>query len=95
MVLNDGMWEGKRILPEGFVDLIRTPSPCLARYGMLWWLNTDRTQYPSAPESSYFAMGAGTHLIWLDPDLDLVAVMRWVDNKRADALIGLIMQAVV
>ncbi|MEM7403772.1 MAG: serine hydrolase [Pseudomonadota bacterium] len=94
LVLNDGVWDGRRLLPEGFVEALRTPSPCFDAYGFLWWLNTARQQYPSAPESSFFAMGAGTHLIWVDPTLDLVAVFRWIDRSRADDVIAAVMRAI-
>jgi CubicO group peptidase (beta-lactamase class C family) len=42
LYLNDGVWEGKRILPEGWVDYTRTPTrqPPDAEegYGAQWWL---------------------------------------------------------
>ena len=82
MVLNDGCWNGRRILPEGYAQELRTPSPAFANYGLLWWLNTDRKQYADAPETSYFAMGAGSSLIWLDPVLDLVCVVRWINPAQ-------------
>ena len=93
LVLQDGVWDGRRILPEGFVDALRTPSPVFPGYGFLWWLNTGRRQYPSAPETSFFALGAGYNLIWLDPDLDLVAVVRWIDQARIDEWIARVMKA--
>ena len=51
LFLNDGMWEGKRILPEGWVRYSTTLAPAYlktkldaedrkdANYGALWWLN--------------------------------------------------------
>ncbi len=41
LYLNDGVWEGKRILPEGWVAYTRTPAPAdpLKHYGALFWLN--------------------------------------------------------
>ena len=67
--------------------------PCALNpvYGFLWWLNTGRQMFPSAPESSMFAIGMGTNLIWLDPDHDLVVVARWIAKDRVDALIGRVM----
>jgi CubicO group peptidase (beta-lactamase class C family) len=93
MVLDDGCWGGRRILPEGFVDALRTPSPTFANYGFLWWLNTGRRHYANAPESSFFALGAGYNVIWLDPGLDLVAVTRWIDQPRIDEWVGKVMAA--
>jgi len=93
MVLRDGTWDGRRILPEAFVTELRTPSPVFPNYGFLWWLNTARRQFPSAPQSSFFALGAGYNVIWLDPELDLVAVTRWIDQPRIDEWIGKVMAA--
>jgi hypothetical protein len=57
-------------------------------YGLMWWLNTGRRQYPAAPESSVFAMGWGSHIVWIDPDHDLVTVLRWIDRAHVDGVIA-------
>ena len=93
MVLNDGCWGERRILPDGYVKALHTPSPVFANYGFLWWLNTDGKQYANAPHGSYFALGAGYSVIWLDPELDLVAVTRWIDQPRINDWIGKVMAA--
>ena len=37
--LRDGVWEGERVLPEGWVDYARTPTPgSSGEYGAHWWL---------------------------------------------------------
>ena len=46
-----------------------------------------------APESSYAAVGAGTSIIWIDPDHDLVLVARWIDQGEVASLIGRIVGA--
>ena len=56
-------------------------------YGALWWLNTACALYPSAPPTSLFAVGGGTHLIWIDAEHDLVMVARWMVRDRCDELI--------
>jgi CubicO group peptidase (beta-lactamase class C family) len=38
LFLNDGVWDGRRILPEGWVDYSSTPSPTNAQYGAQWWM---------------------------------------------------------
>jgi CubicO group peptidase (beta-lactamase class C family) len=93
LIANDGVWDGQRLLPEGYVAALKTPSPCFDRYGFLWWLNTNREMYPSLPATSFFAMGAGSHLIWVDQALDLVGVFRWINNKQADAVMGKVFTA--
>ena len=34
-------------------------------------------------ERSHFALGWGSHIVWIDPDNDLVTVLRWIDRKQA------------
>jgi CubicO group peptidase (beta-lactamase class C family) len=83
LVASDGIHDGRRLLPEGWCAEIRRPCAVAPFYGLMWWLNTGRKQYPSAPESSFFAMGWGSHIIWIDPDHDIVAVVRWIDRMHA------------
>ncbi|MCB1743083.1 MAG: serine hydrolase [Gammaproteobacteria bacterium] len=93
LVANDGVWAGRRLLPEGWVEQMWTPCALKPDYGFLWWLNTNRHHYASAPESSRFMMGAGQHLVWVDPALDLVVVMRWVHAARSDEIMAAILAA--
>jgi hypothetical protein len=62
-------------------------------YGLLWWLKTGGGRYPSAPEGSFFASGAGGNLTWIAPRQEIVAVLRWTDRTAMDTFIRLIMQA--
>jgi len=87
LVAGDGVWEGRRLLPEGWCAELRRPCAIAPYYGLLWWLNTGRKLYPSAPDTSLFALGWGSHIIWIDPDHDLVAVVRWIDRAHADGFI--------
>lgn len=38
LVMNDGVWEGKRLLPDGYVDQMRTGTSQNPYYGMGLWL---------------------------------------------------------
>ncbi|MBV9153387.1 MAG: serine hydrolase, partial [Alphaproteobacteria bacterium] len=70
------------------------PCPLNPQYGYLWWLNTGRSWLPSAPGSSYFASGAGGNLTWIDPDHDIVAVLRWIDPAARDDFVRLVGNAI-
>lgn len=48
-------------------------------YGYLLWLNTNRTLWPSTPESAYAFLGHGQNVVWIDSEHDLVVVLRWLD----------------
>jgi len=92
--LRRGRWRDRQLVSERWPDLATTPCAIKPDYGLLWWLNTERSHYPSAPPSSYFAIGAGTNIIWIDPDHDLVAVVRWLDSTAVDGFIGQVVAAV-
>jgi CubicO group peptidase (beta-lactamase class C family) len=94
LMLRRGEWNGTRVLPESWIEESLRPCPLNPNYGLLWWLNTNRGRYKSAPEGSFFACGAGGNITWIDPDRDLVAVMRWLDPSAVDTFIRLIMQAI-
>jgi CubicO group peptidase (beta-lactamase class C family) len=93
LLLRRGLWDGRRILSEAWIDRMIDPCPLYPQYGYLWWLNSDRGLYPSASERSFFARGAGGNLTWIDPDNDLVAVLRWTDPAAMDGFVKLAMAA--
>ncbi len=93
LMLNGGMWGGARILPEGWVAESVRPLAIKGDYGLLWWLNPGGVYKPSAGGDSYFAIGAGGNVTWVDPANDIVAVLRWVDMAKLDAFIGMVMAA--
>ena len=86
LVAQGGAWNGKQILPKGWTDELVKPCPVAPFYGLMWWLNTDKRQFAAASERSYFALGWGSHIVWIDPDNDLVTVLRWIDRKQAPAV---------
>ena len=94
MLLRGGVWGGRRILSAEWIERMRQPCPIYPQYGYLWWLNTGRQMYPSASEASYCASGAGGNLTWIDPDNDIVAVLRWIDPAARDGFMRLVMAAI-
>lgn len=79
VMLQRGVWEGRRLLPESWIAESLTPCALNPTYGLLWWLNTGRARVPGASARSFFASGAGGNQIWVDPEIDVVAVVRWMD----------------
>jgi len=70
LYLRDGVWNGQRILPEGWVDYTRTGS----EYGAMWWLNADGRRFPGVPRDCYSCEGYEGQYIWVIPSRDLVVV---------------------
>lgn len=71
LYLRDGVWDGRRILPEGWVDYARTPTPQspggVAPYGAQWWLDF-------GGPGSFSANGFEGQFTLVVPDLDMVIV---------------------
>jgi CubicO group peptidase (beta-lactamase class C family) len=64
----DGVWEGERVLPVGWVDRARTPTPASdGEYGAHWWLALDGS-------GIFNASGYRGQYIVVDPRRDLVLV---------------------
>ena len=98
--LQDGVWQGQRILPEGWAAFVSTPAPAWKRpeYGAFFWLNQVGTW--NLPPDAYFAAGAGGQNTWIVPSRDLVVVrmghMRGQRPARSatNRALALVMQAV-
>ncbi|MEQ9519506.1 MAG: serine hydrolase [Parvibaculum sp.] len=74
LYLRDGVWDGRRILPEGWVDYARTPTKQTPQmlvddgpYGAHWWLER-------GGPGSFSANGFEGQYTIVVPDLDLVMV---------------------
>ncbi len=78
----DGVWNGKRVLPEGWVRYVTAPTPAApqGRYGAHWWLNSgdpaDPAQrpWPMLPRDAYSARGHSGQYVLVIPSEKLVVV---------------------
>jgi CubicO group peptidase (beta-lactamase class C family) len=94
LVLNKGRWENRQLVSsQWFTDAVK-PSDSGRDYGYLWWLNTQKKQWPSAPASSFAAIGNGSNTIWIDPEHDIVFVWHWHRGNAMDGMIQRLMEAV-
>jgi CubicO group peptidase (beta-lactamase class C family) len=95
LYLNDGVWEGERILPEGWVQESTAPSvnpsgeESGSRYGYQWWL----TPYEGSARSyAPTCRGYGGQYLFVVPEYDVVAVFTgWniYDEPPLDAQMAL------
>lgn len=95
LTLRNGRWNNKQILSPEFVKQAKTPTRPQQTYGFMnWFLNTERKLYPSAPAAAFAHIGNGTNIIYVDPEADIVAVIRWIENNKVDEFLGLLTAAV-
>jgi hypothetical protein len=72
-----------------------TPTPVQPTYGFMnWYLNTGRKLWPSAPPSSFAHIGNGQNIVYVDPQNDLVIVLRWIDGGSTDEFLKRILAAI-
>lgn len=75
LYLHDGLWQGQRILPEGWVDYSKTVvDGSKGKYGAQFWLNQNGVQYPDAPHDMIIADGFLGQYVFVIPSYDVVIV---------------------
>jgi CubicO group peptidase (beta-lactamase class C family) len=78
LYLQDGVWNGERILPEGYVSYVRTVAPAWAADGNpvygggFFWVNGDGG-WP-LPKDAFAMLGAGGQSVRIIPSHGLVVV---------------------
>jgi CubicO group peptidase (beta-lactamase class C family) len=97
LMAHHGLWEGKQIVPDWWIELATRSSQQLNRsYGYTFWVNTDRTQWPTAPKDAFAFMGYGSNRCYIVPSLDLVVVRlgygppNWPEDALLPAIVGAI-----
>ena len=94
LFLNEGVWNGNRILSEAWIAEATTPSKPNPNYGHMWWLNKpgDR-HWEGVPESVYYAAGFGGNFIVVAPQQDVVMVLRWLEPSEIGEFVRKVMAA--
>lgn len=78
LYLQDGVWAGERLLPEGYVDHVRTLAPAWVADGRpqygggFFWVNGDSAR--PLPRDAFSMQGAGGQSAWIVPSHGLVVV---------------------
>jgi CubicO group peptidase (beta-lactamase class C family) len=91
LYLNDGVWNGERILPEGWVRYTSTPSSAATRgeYGAQWHLNAGASgnvsirKYPNLPADAFWADGFEEQWVMVIPSKKLVVVRLGISHHGA------------
>jgi CubicO group peptidase (beta-lactamase class C family) len=76
MVLRDGTWNGKKIIPDKeYLKKAFSPSQEINQnYGFLFWLNTNKEFIKTAPVDMIIMFGSLNKYVYICPSLDLVVV---------------------
>jgi CubicO group peptidase (beta-lactamase class C family) len=94
LTLRHGKWKDRQLISNQWVDWALTPTPVEPTYGFMnWFLNTGRALLPSAPVTAFAHIGTGNNIIYVDPEHDVVAVMRWIEGGAADGFVKRLLAA--
>ena len=81
LALRDGTWNGRRILPAGWMRFMTTPAPAApeGEYAAHWWLKLRSNRgagarAPRLPPDAYHAAGHGGQYVTVVPSRDVVIV---------------------
>ncbi|MCA1757432.1 MAG: beta-lactamase family protein [Bacteroidales bacterium] len=75
LYLQDGLFAGERVLPEGWVEYsVSATQASAGEYGSLFWLNRG-DKVPSAPADMFMCIGHDGQRIFMIPSLDLAVVI--------------------
>ena len=84
LYLQNGVWNGKRLLSEDWIDFVRTPAPATHNrgnfYGGQFWLVPD--ERTDVPRDAYSTAGNRGQFVVIVPSHDLVIVRRGLDHGR-------------
>lgn len=85
LYLYDGIWQGKRLLPEGWVAFSKeSATGSNGIYGAQFWLNQNGVQYPDAPHDMLIADGYQGQFVFIIPSYDVVIVRMGTGGKEFD-----------
>jgi len=84
LYLQNGIWNGERLISQDWIDFVRTPAPATVgrggQYGGQWWLvPEDRSD---VPKDAYSTSGNRGQFTVVVPTHDLVIVRRGLDWGR-------------
>lgn len=94
LLLNNGIWDGKRILPELFFRQLWQKNKINQNYRNGFWMNTKERQIPSVPEDAYFMKGYRSNRCYIIPSLNLVVVRcgtgpaQWDEGKMLGDIVS-------
>lgn len=103
LTLQDGVWNGQRLLPEGWVEYSHTPTSAAPNreYGAHFWLNAEpqndrwNPPWPDAPFDAYFMSGYQGQFVIIIPSKELVVVRLGYSHPGTDEGINELLAGII
>ena len=99
LFLNNGIWDGKRVISENWIKKSITPSKTNPEYGYMWWINSElgedykTTDWKYLPTNIYYGSGFGGNKVIIIPDENMVIVGRWFGSQTESTFIKMILES--
>ena len=99
LFLNKGMWNGKRIISEDWIEKSISPSETNPEYGYMWWINSklgedyQTTDWKNVPTNIFYGSGFGGNKVIIIPDENMVIVGRWFGSQTESTFIKMILDS--
>jgi CubicO group peptidase (beta-lactamase class C family) len=95
LFMNEGNWNGQQLISKEWIKNATHPSTPNDSYGYMWWLNQSgqENRMSNLSKDGYYAAGFGGNYIIIEPEEDLVIVLRWCEPSQANRMLGMIKEA--
>jgi CubicO group peptidase (beta-lactamase class C family) len=95
LCMNKGKWKDQQIISEEWLQAATTPSTPNPNYGYMWWLNKNggENRMNALSNKGFYAAGFGGNYIIVEPEDNIVIVLRWCDPSSANRMLGMIKEA--
>ena len=94
LTLHKGKWNGKQLIAEKRIQQATTPTAANTGYGyMNYFLNADKKYIPAAATTAFVHVGNGTNIVYVDPENEIVMVLRWIENNAVKDVVKMVLEA--
>src|SRR3979490_913493 len=95
LTLRGGKWKDRQLLSPPWVERGSTRAPANPEYGFMnWYNNRGGKLFPNGPAGAFAHIGNGTNAILVDPEHDLVAVLRWIERDQLGEVLARLIGAI-
>jgi CubicO group peptidase (beta-lactamase class C family) len=96
LFLNNGKWKDQQIIQPSWIKAMTQSSVAEDKYGFMWWLNPEGSEerMTAISHNAYYAAGFGGNYIIVEPDHNMVIVLRWLQPAKANEFISLLKKAI-